>query len=473
MILVILIDLIVVGGLVFITVRKGLEEALPFFTFFMILVPGESQIPLPGLFELTTQRIEIATLTILYLFFKHAASDRERSERLPLRYLIGLHVAWCLVCTANSIVPTASIKKMLAQVLEYYLLYCIFTKTVSHTRTVQRILFALVAAISVACVFGYLQVYHDWNIINLFPKTTYRFYAIEAEAFIGRGLRSQSTFPHPILFGGGIAIAIPIVLYLLTLAKTRGQRVFLWVSLLLMFMNIYKTFSRGPWIAVMFSLPLLLLLGQARMRKYLLVIGALALTVLVIRPGVWDTIKNIYYETQDPESPMGSSYEYRFALLNVSKQALAASTQRSLWGYGMESFYDLGLEGEFLGRPDHKFLSCDSAWIELAMETGYVGLVLIAMLLFKPALMAFRNFWKLPKPDRYLSLVFFVDMVAYYFMMTNVAIYSWGQNGYMLWILIALSVGYRSVTQSERRPQEDQARYPGAVESDLLEVARA
>lgn len=455
MIFILVIDLIVVVGLVSIASRKGLEQALPFFTFFMILIPGESQIPLPGFFDLTTQRVGIVTLTVLYLVLKPGAGDREQPQRLALKYLIGLHVAWCLVSTANSVVVTASIKMMLSQVLEYYLLYAIFARTVTQVRTVQKILFALAAAITVCCIFGYFEAYYGSSVTDLFPKISYRFHAIEAEALIGRGLRTQSTFPHAILFGGAIASAIPITMHLLAFVKERGQRRFLWFGLMLMFMNIYKTFSRGPWVALMVSLALMFLLGQSTMRKYVLVIAVLAVSVMVIRPGVWDTIKNIYLETQDPESPMGSSYEYRFALLRVSRQALAADPLREIWGYGLESFYYLGLEGEFLGKPDHKFLSCDSAWIAFMVETGYVGLVLIALLLFKPALMAFWDFWKLRKPDRYPSLVFFIVMISYFFMMTNVAMYSWGQNGYMLWIVIALTMAYHRLSRLE--PQVSKA----------------
>src|SRR5207302_1504180 len=164
-------------------------------------------------------------------------------------------------------------------------------------------------------------------------------------------------------------------------------------------------------------------------------------SVLVMRPGVWETIQDTYAATLDDTTPMGKSYEYRYALLDVARQALARSPARETWGYGMGSFVSLGLEAQFLGRR-YSFLSCDSAWIEFMVETGYVGLLLMAALLLRAAQITFVNFLKFPKPDKYLLLVLFIDMVAFYFAMMSVSTYSWGQNGHMLWMLIAMSMAY-------------------------------
>ena len=76
------------------------------------------------------------------------------------------------------------------------------------------------------------------------------------------------------------------------------------------------------------------------------------------------------------------------------------------------------------------------------VETGYVGLLIMAALLLRAAQVTLVNFLRLPKPDKYLLLVLFIDMVAFYFAMMSVSTYSWGQNGHMLWMLIAMSMAY-------------------------------
>jgi O-antigen ligase len=196
-------------------------------------------------------------------------------------------------------------------------------------------------------------------------------------------------------------------------------------------------------LGIILAFILLFLFEPGKMRKYQMVIAALALAVLIIRPGVLETIRDLYGETFDVRwgNPKGLSTEYRFELRRIAQATLARDFRRELWGYGMESFVDLNLEGELAGHR-MPFLSCDSAWIELMLETGYVGLLLIACLLLMPAFLAWRDFRRLPSPDRYLSLTLFVTMTIYYFMMLGVAMYAWGQEGYMLWILIAASIVY-------------------------------
>ncbi len=55
-------------------------------------------------------------------------------------------------------------------------------------------------------------------------------------------------------------------------------------------------------------------------------------------------------------------------------------------------------------------------------------------------MIAWRSYRTLPRPDRYFSAVCFYLLTSFFFVMVSVASYGWGQDGYMLWILIALTV---------------------------------
>jgi hypothetical protein len=71
------------------------------------------------------------------------------------------------------------------------------------------------------------------------------------------------------------------------------------------------------------------------------------------------------------------------------------------------------------------------------------------LLLLKPAFLAYRGFRRLAKPANFLCLVLLTNMLAFYFLISNVAIYGWGQQSYMLWIVIALSVTYPRFQRAE------------------------
>src|SRR5712692_2601721 len=446
--LIYVIDIVAVAVLVAIAARRGAEQVLPVAAFILVLVPRDAALQLPGLFDLTTQRVVLVALIGLYFVFP-AKDPRSGRFDTPLKWLIITHIVWCLISTANSIVPLMSLKKMVSEVFEYYLMYYIFFRTIRDVRTINRILFAIVSAIIVSSVFGAIEAYGEWSVMKWFPAVVHRFEGWSAIGTLsGRDVRVVSTFAHPILFGAGLTMAIVLALYLLKTTNDSRKKIFLWGGLLLMFLNIYKTSSRGPWLGLIVSLSLLLLFDKGRVRKYLTVIGVIILAVFVIRPGVLDTIVNIYYATFDLSSPLGTSYEYRYALRDLAVKTVSKDMTRELWGYGMESFYYLGLEGELNGRP-YRFLSCDSSWLEVMVETGYGGLLIIASILFTPAWRAWRHFRHSSDRHRHANLYFLVNMVAYYFMMLSVAMYSWGQTGYMLWIIIAASLAYSRLEKAQ------------------------
>jgi len=441
--LVIIIDLIVIIGLCRLALRSGLEAALPFASFMLVLVPIESSIPL-GLFELTTQRLIVGLLLGLYLTGNNI-TERQVRVPMPLKVLILLHVCWCILSTADSVVPLMSVKKAVSVVVEYYALYFIYWKSISRTETVHKILLAIVLAVIVCSVFGAFEAYGASNALTFFPKAGHHFDMLSET---DREVRVQSTFDHPILFGAALAMAITITLYLVAVAEKTWQVTLLWFGIMLMFLNIYKTSSRGPWLDVMLGCLLLVVFARGKIRKNILIIGVLALAAMVIRPGIWATVKGIYDNSFNMNTSTGTSYEYRYALQHAVTARLLQSPARTLWGYGLESFYDLQIEDDFLGKP-HLFLSCDSSWAELMIETGFVGLCIIVLILLKPAWRALRDYQILPAPDRYLSLMLLVNLLIFYFQMYSVGMYSWGQNGYMLWILIAITFAYPLCREEE------------------------
>lgn len=461
MLLIIAINVFVIGGLCYLAFNRGLERALPFATFMLVFLPIECRISL-GAFELTIQRVILVVLGALYLFLG-SRNKATANVAMPLKVLMCVHVAWCLISTADSIVVLASIKKLMSVVFEYYLLYFVYWKNISSVKTIYKILFAIVLALIISSVFGTIEAYRGWQILSLLPIVSHRFgggISMEAD----REVRVQVTFDHAILYGAALAMAILLALYLLNVYKKGSEKVLVWGGLLLMFLNIYKTSSRGPWLDVIIGCALLLLVGGKNVRNRVLVIVLLSVAVCVIRPGVWHTIEGIYDNTMNDNTDTGSSYEYRYALPKAAIKKTLEAPSRTLWGYGLESFYDAHVEGQFLGKP-HMFLSADDAWAELLVETGFVGLLIILLLLFTPAVIAWKEFRKTRGPEKYLCSVLLINLLVFYLQMYSVGMYSWGQNGYMLWVLIAAIMAFRTVRKAE-------ARAINAKKSDVDRIAK-
>jgi len=447
MALILIIDLLVIAVISVKAFSKGLEDALPFATFAIVFLPIETRLS-AGIFELTIQRLVIVVLFLLYFLAPKSNAPANARLAMPLKWLMLAHIAWCILSTMFSIDPVASVKKLISVVFEYYGLYFIFYKTVSKPETIRKVLLAMMLAIAVASVFGAYEAYTGWNVVSLLPKVGHRFFFGADVADADRDIRAQSTFDHPILFGAALAMAIPIALYFMTLARKSWHKLLLWVALALMFLNLYKTGSRGPWLDAILACILLFFYGGGVVRKRILILAALSVSVMVLRPGIKDTIYGIYVNTLNNNTNTGASYEYRYALPKAAIHAISRNPGRAMWGYGLETFFDANVQGIFLGQM-YRFRSADNAWAELAVETGFVGLLILAILLFKPMFVGWWQSRKLPPPDKYLSAVLFVNLLVFYFQMYSVGMYSWGQNGYMLWILIAATMALPAVRQRD------------------------
>ena len=95
MALILLIDLIVVLSMLR-AGRKRLENALPVFCFFLVLVPFESRLVIPGLFDLSTERVAVVTLLLMFLT---RPGDRIRRSQIPFKNLMFLHLGWVICST--------------------------------------------------------------------------------------------------------------------------------------------------------------------------------------------------------------------------------------------------------------------------------------------------------------------------------------------------------------------------------------
>ncbi|WP_213806324.1 O-antigen ligase family protein [Granulicella sp. dw_53] len=393
------------------------------------------------------------TLLILYL----RRGERENHDAIPLKGLMLLHIGWTICSTFYSLSVATSAKQLISQVLEYYLLYFLLVRTITSVRTIHRIVFAMMMAIGVCCLFSLLEVYATWSILRIFPQKLWITYNGGIDPIYiewGRGLRVRSTFPHPILFGDALAMSIPLTLYLLSVWERQYQRILLWMSLGLMFWAIYKTSSRGPWIATGMCSMLLFVLIRNEIRKYLLAIVVVTVVALLARPGIWSTIAGLYSASTDPTSPVGSSYLYRDALNQAVRNAVDKDPTRALLGYGLGTFRELGLDITFFNSV-HRWFTCDNNWAAFLYETGYVGLMIIGALLARTLIIAFKNYRHLPAPDNYLSGVIFIALGGFYFLLLSVAGYSWGQQGYMAWILISLVVSHSRVAPEGFEESED------------------
>ena len=134
--------------------------------------------------------------------------------------------------------------------------------------------------------------------------------------------------------------------------------------------------------ALIISLTLSLFISGNQSRKYIPFLFVLVVGILIARPGIWETLFNLFNATFNPQTIQGSSFSYRSELFNVVTNALSKDFIRFIFGHGLGSFYYLELGGSYKGSYD-SFLSCDSSWVAFMSDTGYGGFIIMLLLLGK------------------------------------------------------------------------------------------
>ena len=78
-----------------------------------------------------------------------------------------------------------------------------------------------------------------------------------------------------------------------------------------------------------------------------------------------------------------------------------------------------------------------------------MGLISMTFLLIYPILFGFRTYRRMKGRSQQLCLVLLLNLMAFLFQMTNVAILGWGQQSVLLWIFMAMTMIHPSIHASE------------------------
>jgi O-antigen ligase len=245
-----------------------------------------------------------------------------------------------------------------------------------------------------------------------------------------------------------MAMGVPLALTLSAITADRKQSRKMLIRAVLFIAGGYFSMSRGPWLGIGLSLFGLAVLCGPLLRKRILFVTFLAAFVIVVRPGVRETIMNLYHATLDEDSAKGSSFNTRLELWPVAWAEIKKSPERVLLGYGPESTegmdlsdYWFGKEGWSSSREKIGFTSWDSTYASYLIELGVVGLALAIVLLLRVVWTLF-NRWRISGPeDRIVVGGILISCMVFLFALTNVAMYA-PQLKYLFWMLAAIGGNY-------------------------------
>lgn len=424
--------------------RKGPAEMLPYFCFIIIIIPHNADIELGNFPNINMQRLSLTILFLSAIFFKNKNFYKSiKIFYIPFFYLIILTIITGLVSTIFSINFVVSIKDWLMNVIEFYLLYFVLVKSIRNIEDINKIVYWISIAIFIVTIFGLIETYMQWHPAEYLPAVESRLVLARGGSgnpdLYSRGFRPKGGFPASQLLATTMVLGMVISAYLITKYKSITKKYLYLASMLFMGLLLYKTMSRGPWLAAGIAFMFLFSFSTIKIRKIVFIFGMVVIIFLLFRSGVYDTISRLYIHSSDTNSVLGSSYEYRFVLIDIAQEYLSRDMLRMFFGYGPETFFYLNITAPFLDGY-YNFLSCDSSWVEFAMDLGLIGLFSMGLLLGYIVIYIWRNIKYTSEENRNLLSIILSFIFAYYFLMTNISIYGWVQMGYLFWIIVALAI---------------------------------
>lgn len=430
--------------------RKGAIQGLSYAVFLCVVMPPYFRIDTPGqLPQLTLQRL---LLIILCIFWWMRHFNGRRIREIPMFRHISVWAIISLVSLLGTIDYAVSIKRYLDFTLELFLFYFIVATSVEDRKDVLRLLQAAWMGMCVVAFLAVVEKYSGVNVVDrLFPGS------INPEAL--RDVRS--TYQHRILLGAGMAMAWPLALALIYHGESRRYRkVMLYLSVGMMLTACYFSMSRGPWLASVVAACVLVAGGTFRIRKYLALLGVLALIGLATHPGVVQTLTRYADATTNKDSFKGGTFQYRLELWRIAFTEIGKSPWRFLFGYGPGAGAAHQFEWELSYRGKERLItSWDNDYAYSLYQLGIAGFCATLALYFTIGLRVYRASRRASGADREVLLCICASITALLFMMSNVLIFAL-QLYYLFWTLTACASGLMTAESSSIEAAAEQVSEP-------------
>jgi O-antigen ligase len=437
---------------VLLLLRKDYLNGLAMAVGCIVCLPSSLNIP-TGLFDLTIQRV-IICLVAMYWYKSVLMMSAKRSARFItlLLCIVVLHLmSMCLSAT-----PTLGVKDTIAYAMETCLFYIILATSITDMPTV--VLMVKAVSIGIACggLAATVEKYTGFNFQNV----------ILSGGRVSDGHDVIGMFNHRIMLGYAMAMGVPLFIGMISQATSKFERNAYWCGLTLATAGCYFSTSRGPWLGLIVGAGIMMVFGSGVQRKSWVVLGIVACSVLIIRPGVKDTIMSLSEETFQVDTLKGKSYEYRWKLWHVASDMIAKSPERTLFGYGGLSHSTMDLSSYF-GRQEGGnaivlgYTSWDNNYAADLLEYGIVGFFVEIILYSKIVIALIRNMRVSNRGMRDLMVANMAACVVFLFGRSTVYIFS-PQLACQFWILVA--IGTSAVWLQEADEVDCDPIYPSAVQ---------
>ena len=446
---------LVMAAAVFVVLRKLRRDYLDGLCWaiaLMVALPDELAVPL-GFAEFTVQRIIVLTLAFFWM-------RERRAGNLPTKVpFLGIFVLILVTQLGSLALSTAfsdSLKGYLSLVFETVLLFSIISTSLTTEDAITRALQTVVKAVAFVALLALVERYTgiNWPRLLLF----------------GEGQNEEgdvsSIYRHRIMMGYVMAMTCPLCTLFASSAQSKRER-FRWsISLLILVGACYFSFSRGPWLGFVLVTAMFSILSRGPIRKVMLIIVGVAAVVVVLRPGVRETMIDLLdtLVSTDQNSVKVTSREYRTRLWYVAWTEINKAPERFLLGYGGNSY----MYKDYSEYFDHEaggttirlgYTSWDNQYAVNLQQYGVLGCTAGIALHVALVLGVLKSWWRSRDSRKELALATLATVAVFLWGNTNVAIF----NPQLTWLFLISGASGVKIGDTLRRQDPDWEAYPSTL----------
>ncbi len=424
--------------------RHGLAACYPLALGLMVFLPDTLRLELPGLWpELTVHRLIMLVLFVAW--WREPTDSTVAPPRVLLGAVLALMLASRVVSTLLSVTPAPSVKDLLSFAIEIVLFTRLSVAALPSLAAVHTALRALGISLTAVATVALVERYAGVSL----PEAT-----LAGFKHCHDGI--QSTFPHRILLGYAMAVALPVNLQLFSVAPTRTGRIAWGLATVAIITACFLSDSRGAWLGLAIAGASTFVFGTPAVRRACVLLAVLAAITVSLRPGIRDTIISRAQDTYAGDSYKAVSYRYRWQLWDVAITEIDRSPERYLFGFGGLSTESMDLSRYFREKQGGMtvktgFTSWDNHYASDLIEFGTIGLAVEAFGFLAIVLQLVLIRRTASPPARAVFTVVLVATAVLLFARTNV--YLFGQQPKLLsWALIALGAAASRAPAPESAP---------------------
>lgn len=403
-----------------------------------------------GLYEEISPAVPLVTASRVLVGVVVAATaievlrGRLSTRRWALWPALGLWLGALALSWPDSIDPQTTELRFFSELLETAALTGVVYITFDRA-SYRQVLVALTVGVALNAAIALLEV------AGLDPLTSLR----ERADAITRGnplvssgdvrlgfQRVQGTFQHPAFLGAYLAMLAPVI-YALAIASRPVPRRWLMLVLLLCLVALALTVTRAAWLAggaaLIWVWAAAIRRGWQRLWRHAWAASAAAVAAVVASPGLAgvDALFRDLFMTQGYATTATSGYR-----LFLHEQVLAVVDQRPWFGFGANTFDQIGITGFSQGLTV-QVTSPDSHVLRLLAEVGIIGALAFAILLVVATASVHRARAEAGQGDALVLTGVLAGLAAFIAINLTISAFSIVQDGYVFWILVGAACSSR------------------------------